>query len=64
MKNTLKKNDRLKYKCPCCGCFTFDEEPDGNYDISPVCFWKDDPIQLFELKRVNLKDINYFKLNE
>ena len=32
-----------KYKCPCCGFYTFDEEPNGNYDICPVCFWEDDP---------------------
>ena len=35
-----------KYKCPCCGFYTFDEKPNGNYDICPVCFWEDDPIQL------------------
>ena len=33
-----------KYKCPCCGCFTFEDKPNGNYDICPVCFWEDDPI--------------------
>ena len=21
-----------KYKCPCCGFYTFDEKPNGNYD--------------------------------
>lgn len=35
----------MKYKCPCCGFNTFSEEPIGNYDICPVCFWEDDPIQ-------------------
>lgn len=35
----------MKYKCPCCGCYTFLEEPRGNYDICPVCYWEDDPIQ-------------------
>lgn len=35
-----------KYKCPCCGFYTFEERPNGNYDICPVCFWEDDPIQL------------------
>ena len=35
-----------KYKCPCCGFYTFDEKLNGNYDICPVCFWEDDPIQL------------------
>lgn len=35
-----------KYYCPCCGYDTFNEEPQGNYDICPICFWEDDPIQL------------------
>ena len=34
-----------KYKCPCCGFYTFDKKPMGNYDICPVCFWEDDPFQ-------------------
>ena len=37
---------KKKYPCPCCGYLTFDEMPDGTYDICPVCFWEDDPIQL------------------
>jgi len=36
----------MKYKCPCCGYYTFDNRPDGSYDICKVCFWEDDPIQL------------------
>ncbi len=36
----------MKYKCPCCGFYTFNERPGGNYDICPVCFWEDDPVQL------------------
>ena len=36
----------MKYKCPCCGYNTFDNKPDGSYDICKVCFWEDDPIQL------------------
>lgn len=36
----------MKYKCPCCGYYTFDNKPDGSYDICKVCFWEDDPIQL------------------
>ncbi|AKN31284.1 hydrolase [Clostridium carboxidivorans P7] len=36
----------MKYKCPCCGYYTFAEKPNGNYDICEVCFWEDDPIQL------------------
>lgn len=38
MKNTKK------YKCPCCGYFTLENEP-GHFDICPVCFWEDDNIQ-------------------
>ncbi|HIS53232.1 MAG TPA: hydrolase [Candidatus Onthomonas avicola] len=36
----------MKYKCPCCGFYTFEQRPCGNYGICPVCFWEDDPIQL------------------
>lgn len=35
-----------KFACPCCGYKTFDSKPDGSYNICPVCFWEDDPIQL------------------
>ena len=40
------KSHFKKYKCPCCGSYTFEEQPNGNYDICPVCYWEDDPIQL------------------
>lgn len=36
----------MKYRCPCCGYYTFDERPNGKYDICPVCFWEDDPFQM------------------
>ena len=36
----------MKYKCPCCGYYTFNEEVNGSYDICGVCFWEDDPVQL------------------
>ena len=32
----------MKYKCPCCSYYTL-EEPSGQYEICPVCFWEDDP---------------------
>ena len=35
-----------KYACPCCGYKTFEHEPNGSFDICPVCFWEDDPVQL------------------
>jgi Cysteine-rich CPCC len=31
--------------CPCCGSLTL-EGDEGDYDICPVCFWEDDPVQL------------------
>ena len=34
-----------KYPCLCCGYLTKDEPPNGSYDICPVCFWEDDPVQ-------------------
>jgi hypothetical protein len=36
----------MKYTCPCCGYKTFDHNPDGSYDICPICFWEDDLIPL------------------
>lgn len=35
----------MKYKCPCCGYYTFTDRPTGNYDICGVCYWEDDSIQ-------------------
>ena len=39
-----KKDEPKKYKCPCCGYYTF-EKKERAYDICPVCFWEDDPVQ-------------------
>ena len=39
-----KKDEPKKYKCPCCGHYTF-EKKERAYDICPVCFWEDDPEQ-------------------
>lgn len=36
----------MKYKCPCCGYYTFVNKPAGTDDICKVCFWEDDAIQL------------------
>ena len=33
----------MKHKCPCCGYYTLKNEPNGDYEICPVCFWEDDP---------------------
>ncbi|WP_124726562.1 CPCC family cysteine-rich protein [Staphylospora marina] len=35
----------MAFPCPCCGFLTYEEEPDGTFDICPVCFWEDDPVQ-------------------
>jgi rubredoxin len=59
----------MKYECPCCGNITFDEKPPGTYDICPVCFWEDDPVQFLNpdyiggANKVSLKQakINYLK---
>ena len=48
-----------KYKCPCCGFYTFDEKLNGNYDICPVCFWEDDPIQLMNIKVELIELVSY-----
>jgi Cysteine-rich CPCC len=34
-----------RFPCPCCGHLTLDREPGGTFDLCPVCFWEDDPIQ-------------------
>ena len=33
------------FACPCCGYKTFDEKPNGTFEICVVCFWEDDNIQ-------------------
>lgn len=47
----------MKYKCPCCGYYTFDKRFD--YDICPVCFWEDDPLQF---KNENFTGANHVTL--
>lgn len=32
-----------RFRCPCCGHYTLEEA--GAYEICPVCFWEDDPVQ-------------------
>lgn len=33
----------LKYRCPCCGYYTFSAPANHNHgDICPVCFWEND----------------------
>ena len=35
-----------KYKCPCCGYYTFESKANGTCDICPVCYWEDDLVAL------------------
>ena len=36
--------------CPCCGNHTLSEV--GEYEVCPICFWEDDPVQLSDLNYV------------
>ena len=38
-------SDEDRFPCPCCGHQVYSEGP-GSYDICPLCFWEDDPVQL------------------
>ena len=38
-----KKRAKPTLPCPCCGCITMFER--DAWEICPVCFWEDDPIQ-------------------
>lgn len=36
----------MKYKCPCCEFFTLEDNPiQPTFEICPVCFWENDPLQ-------------------
>ncbi len=39
-----------KFNCPCCGYKTLEEE--FSWDICPICYWEDDPLQF---KNVDLE---------
>ena len=42
----MKERYGLEYsghRCPCCGFYTLSEA--GAYEICPVCYWEDDPVQ-------------------
>jgi hypothetical protein len=33
-----------KYPCPCCGYYTFSEQPPGTSQFCEICFWDDIPV--------------------
>ncbi|RZF55957.1 hydrolase [Acinetobacter halotolerans] len=35
----------MLYPCLCCGYLTRGEPSNDDYDICPVCFWENDPVQ-------------------
>jgi hypothetical protein len=38
-----------RYQCPCCEYWTLSGDP-HRYQICPVCFWEDDPLQFDDPK--------------
>lgn len=36
---------RFQASCPCCGFATLTDSIDWSYEICPLCFWENDPVQ-------------------
>ena len=50
-----------RHECPCCKYLTLREHP-GTYEVCPVCFWMDDPLQFRDPDCV--RPTNKMSLNE
>ncbi|WP_437201161.1 CPCC family cysteine-rich protein [Planctomicrobium sp. SH664] len=35
----------MSYPCPCCNSLTLSQPAPGTFEICPICFWEDDPVQ-------------------
>lgn len=46
--------------CPCCGYLTLTESKPGSYEVCPVCYWTDDPLQFADDEYVS--DTNHVSL--
>ena len=51
----------MRYQCPCCECFTLKEQP-RTFEVCPVCYWMDDPLQFSDPNYV--RPTNQLSLNE
>jgi hypothetical protein len=40
---------QLQFPCNCCGFRTLLSPESGSYEVCPVCFWEDDPVQAEDL---------------
>lgn len=41
----IRRSEYQTFPCECCGFWTLRDPANGSYEICPVCFWEDDPIQ-------------------
>lgn len=42
-----------RYKCPCCGYYTFEDAEDAFFEICEVCFWQNDTSEEHKVSGAN-----------